>query len=409
MKKLTIILFSGIILLACGCRKNNTSRNPYDVLLVQQKLQTMADYLMAGYKAKYPEYPGGLAVKVIYKGNSWFVTSGMGQGVTGDWRFRAASNTKLFTASAILLLYQQGKLNLDASITDLIPGTNMTYVPMDANFAVPFRERITIRQLLQNKAGVFDIVNDKIPDTVSVPVPYKGQNYLDWAKKQDSTHTFTFDELVGVDATCRLYYFEPGTSYHYSDTGWAILGKIIERVSGQRYSDFIMNEIFVPMGLVSSSMPYLGTDNTLPSPYVKGYYYDATLNIDATWSNVSPNVADGTLITTPNDLSKFIRTLLRGEGVLSAVTVNSVLLSPMVPPDTMMTYYCGIETINNLGYGHDGDKQGYSSRMAYDPELDFAVVAFTNGNNLFNGMISFGELVDGVVLESCYKAKLIVL
>jgi len=44
--------------------------------------------------------------------------------------------------------------------------------------------------------------------------------------------------------------------------------------------------------------------------------------------------------------------------------------------------------------------------MAYDPELDFAVVAFTNGNNLFNGMISFGELVDGVVLESCYKAKL---
>jgi len=282
MKKLIIILFSGIILLACGCHKNDTSFDPSRVQLVQQKLQAMADNLMAGYKAKYPEYPGGLAVKVIYKGNSWFVTSGMGQGVTGDWRFRAASNTKLFTASAILLLYQQGKLNLDARLTDLIPGTNMTYVPLDANYAIPFRNRITIRQLLQNKAGVFDIINDKIPDTVSVPVPYKGKNYVDWAKKPDSTHTFTFDELVGVDAT---------------------------------------------------------------------------RNIDATWSNVSPNVADGTLITTPNDLSKFIRTLLRGEGVLSAVTVNSVLLSPMVPPDTMMTYYCGIETINNLGYGHDGDKQ----------------------------------------------------
>jgi hypothetical protein len=80
----------------------------------------------------------------------------------------------------------------------------------------------------------------------------------------------------------------------------------------------------------------------------------------------------------------------------------------MVPPDTMMTYYCGIETINNLGYGHSGEKQRYCSRMAYDPASDFAVVAFTNGNNLLNGMISFGELVNGVVLESCYKAKLIV-
>jgi len=106
----------------------------------------------------------------------------------------------------------------------------MTYVPMDANFAILCKNMITIRQLLQHKFGVFDVIND-FPDTVSVQVPYKVQDYSARVMRQDTIRTSTFDELVGVAAKCRLYYFEPRRSFHYSNTGYSILEKSVERVS----------------------------------------------------------------------------------------------------------------------------------------------------------------------------------
>jgi D-alanyl-D-alanine carboxypeptidase len=284
----------------------------------------------------------------------------------------------------------------------------MTYVPLTADYQVPFRSQITIRQLMRHRAGVFDVTNTAIPDTVSIGIPYKGQKYMEFVMNTDPGHTFTFDELVGVAATCRLFYFQPGESYHYSNTGYSILGKIIERVSGQDYSRFIMEHIVQPMGLTNTSFPSLGNDQQVPAPFVSGTYFDSDTIGDCTESNMSGNVAEGNIITTPDDLSAFLRNLIRGNGILHSYWINKIMLVPLAGSGEGDGYGCGIENIFNLGFGHSGAHAGYLSRMATDPQTDFTVVAFTNAWDYSNGLTSMKEQLYNLVDEACYRAKGIV-
>lgn len=140
MKKFFVLfstlLIGGALLFSCT---RKTLTEPTAETLLQEKLQSSVDLMMTKYKAKYPGYPGGLALKVISKKGSYFVSSGMEAGTTDQIHFRAASNTKAFTATAILLLAQEGKLNVDAKIIDTIPGTKMTYVPLNLQYNIPYR------------------------------------------------------------------------------------------------------------------------------------------------------------------------------------------------------------------------------------------------------------------------------
>jgi D-alanyl-D-alanine carboxypeptidase len=408
MKINNLLLMLMVLLITTSCSKNESDFEPNANAEVQQSLQTMLDQILTDYKAKYPDYPGGMALKVVAKKGSFFVSSGMDAGITEKIHFRAASNTKTFTSTAILLLAQQGKLNVNAKITDLIPGTQSTYVPLTPDYQIPFRDSITISQLLHHRAGVFDVSNDKIPDTISVQVPYKGLDYIPYIEEQDPTHTFTFDEMVGVAATCRLFYFAPGASYHYSNTGYSILGKIIERVSGQSYQQFVMEHIVQPMGLTNTTFPYLGTELQIPSPFARGYVYMYDTLVETTESNISANVAEGNMITTPEDLSKFLRALIQGNGVLLPYWVNNVMLAPPAGSTPGSWYGCGINHALNLGYGHNGAHEGYLSRMVTDPEVDFTAVVFTNAWNMTNGMASIADQLYFLLDESCYRAKVIV-
>jgi D-alanyl-D-alanine carboxypeptidase len=408
--KISNLILPALILVAAACSKPHHD-DPYVPVKDQigMNLQSMVTGLETAYRTKYPGFPGGLALKVITGKGEWYVSSGMPAGTGGDLHFRTASVTKTFTATAILLLAQEGKLRVTDRITDTIPGTKMTYLPDDENYAIPYRNLITIRQLLQNKAGVFDIPNDDIPDTVTVPVPYKGQNYLDWTLHGNPLHTFTFDELAGVVAKCRLFYFIPGTGYHYSNTGFSLLGKIIERVSGQSYGEYVTEHILRPMGMSQSSLPYLGSDTTLPAPFAPGYLYLPQVS-EVTYQNMSANVAEGNLITTPDDLARFARHLFRGQGVLSSYTVNMVMLTPLMPPDTVQHYVCGAEYYRNLGYGHGGNHPGYNSLMVSDPVNDFTCVVFINAWNVTKpGSTGIIEQVTDVIYESAYHAQHIVL
>ena len=302
----SLMLMGVLLMIASSCKKHDdiviSPKNDF-----QYKLQELVDSALAVYKEKYPDFPGGLAMKVISRQGTFFVSSGMGTNITGQIHFRAASNTKTFTASAILLLYQQGKLNINQKITDTIPGTSEPYIPNIPEYNIPYKNSITILDLLHHRAGVFDVSNNPVPDTVSVQVPYKGLNYITYIEETDPVHTFTFDELVNVVARCRLFNFPPGTSYHYSNTGYSILGKIIERVSQQSYQQFLMENIISPMGLQNSSMPVLGSDQQIPAPYASGYILNGDSTVNVTLSNMSANVAEGTLITTPDDLSFFLK------------------------------------------------------------------------------------------------------
>ena len=335
------------------------------------------------YKSDKPSFTGGLAMQILSLKGDYFLSTGMGDDVTGASHFRIASVTKTFTGAAIALLDQRKLLNIDDKITGNIPGTKTPYVPDTPEYDIPYKKDITIRTLLMHRAGVFDVSNNPIPDNeFSHGQPYAGRDYLEYMKTLDKDHTFTFDELVGVVAKDHLSFFKPGTAYHYSDTGYSILGKIVERVSGKRYSDFIKDELLVPNGLLETSLPWKGSDQSIPAPFVKGYVWIDGKTEEVTRSNMSPHVAEGNMTSTAVDLANWCKKLMTGRAGLDKATVEMMKTGMDIGDGTGSKYGLGIGSSEMNGYGHAGAHEGYLTLMYYDPKTDTAYVIFTNEWNL---------------------------
>lgn len=356
---------------------------------ITPKLSEILETEWQAYKSDKENFSGGLAMQILSPKGDYFISTGLGDNVTNIYHFRIASVTKTFTAAGIMLLNQRWALNIDDKIIDNIPGKNIPYVPDAPEYDIPYKKDITIRMLLMHRAGIFDISNNEIPDNeYSTNEPYVGQNYLDYMKEKDNNHTFTFDELVNVNARNHLSFFKPGTAYHYSDTGYSMLGKIIEGVSGKSYTDFIKDELLIPNSLLNTSLPWDGSDQTLPEPFIKGYVWMNGDSEEVTKSNMSPHVAEGNMITTPKDLAIWCRKLFRGEAGLTKETVEMMKSGLKKDDGTESTYGLGIGYSPGIGYGHAGAHEGYLTLMNYDPQTDTAYVMFTNMWNCQNNLDS---------------------
>lgn len=342
------------------------------------KLQTLVESTWANYSAAYPGFSGGLAMKILTPNGDYFVATGLGSNATDGIHFRTASVTKTFTAATIMMLYQEGKLDIDAKITDNIPGTSNPYVPETADFAIPYKGEITIRQLLGHRAGVFDVDNTAIPKNSTKD--YAGQMYVSWVEETDPYHQFSFDELVGVVAANNLSYFKPGASYHYSDTGYSMLGKIIERVSNETYDDFVRVHLLMPNGLTETTLVSGGNETKLPEPFAPGYSYSGGQVYDTTEDNMSPHVAEGNVITTPADLARWGKLLYSGKAGVNSTLVD--MMMDVLPFDDQGHYYgLGTQYTEGLGYGHNGGNIGYLTLMRYDPKTQFTVVISADAIN----------------------------
>lgn len=362
---------SGSLILAAtllgGCASGATGPDP------DAALQEMVAGKWAAYSASIG-YPGagGAVLYVSTPAGAHFASTGMENASPGI-HFRIASNTKTFTAAAIMLLHQRGLLDVDDLITADIPHTATPYVPDSPGYAIPNKGSITIRKLLSHRAGVFDVTNEIIP--ADAPCEYAGKSYL---LTQDMSRQFTFDELVGVVAACQASYSTPAQDeYHYSNTGYSLLGKIIERVSGTSYSAFVLQDLIVPNGLTETSSPSLSTETSIPAPFAVGYSLDyiGSGKLVATVSdNMSVNTAEGNLISTPEQLALWNRALLTGRAGLDDTTVG--LMKCTVPAGETSCYGLGFQLFPGLGYGHTGAHNGYMSVMLYDPANDVSLVLF---------------------------------
>ena len=372
MKKtvITLVAVVAVSLLLTGALYSAFVNQPN----YEKQLFGLIEEKWAEYVADKSGFNGSLSMRIISPRGDFFVTTDM-DNLARDTHFRGASTTKTFTAAAILLLHQEGRLDIDDKITQQIPGKDIPYVPDTSDYAIPFKENITIRQLLAHTAGVFDVSNSRIPENVSAP--YAGQNYLDYIKESAPEHTFTFDELVGVVATNQLSYFPPGEGFHYSNTGCSLLGKIVERVSGLSYASFVEQRLLQPNDLEDTSFPALGSERDLPAPYVKGYTYVNGELYETTQDNVSPHVAEGNVITTADDLCKWGKLLYSGQA-----GVNSDLVAQMIDVkptgEEHVVYGLGTEFTEGLGFGHNGAHAGYLTVMRYDKGTDTAVVIFAS-------------------------------
>ncbi len=378
MKKIIglILIMSAVVV---SCKKENTNTPTQ-----QQIISDSLDVVRVSIGEETGNVVPSLSVYIQTPDETLFVTS-QAEGETpqtADTYFRFASNSKNFTSTAILNMYEEGWLDIYSAITDTIPDTDVTYVPDTPQWNIPFKSQITIERLLQHGAGVYDVDNDPVPDC-------DGMSYTEYTMASNPNHQFEVDELVEQLGKYDLYYWEPGEDYHYSNTGYSILSEIIARVYTEKsgsiktFKDYLYDFIYGHEAIVPLSVgfPDLATEQELPDPHAIGNtFFPANEGGDVQYNatNVSAHVAEGNGYGTFIELNKYVRSLMTGNNVLEPSTIE--LMQTDYGPGSS-SYGLGCITFTDMGYGHNGEIRGYLSIMAYDPEYDVSMVVMMNAVN----------------------------
>jgi D-alanyl-D-alanine carboxypeptidase len=262
-----------------------------------------------------------------------------GRPMRPNLRFRAGSVTKTFVATVALQLVGEGALSLSDTVEHWLPAL------------VPGGDAISVRQLLNHTSGLFDYLDD--PRTLD---PYlAGQLDFRWRPRQ----------LVRI-ATSHPPLFPPGAAWSYSNTGYILLGMIIEAATGHRLAAELDRRVIRPLHLSSTSFD-VGT--TIEGPHAHGYTLLGADLTDVTVLSQSWAWAAGALVSTADDLGIFLSALLGGRLLTPALLDQMEDTVPLgvpgegyglglwrtasffLPPDGQLS--CG------RVWGHDGDTVGY--------------------------------------------------
>ncbi|MGG3660419.1 serine hydrolase domain-containing protein, partial [Bacillus pseudomycoides] len=295
--------------------------------------QAMRDTLQLGI-------PGILA-KTSEDGKTWGYAAGVANLSTKkpmktDFRFRIGSVTKTFIATVLLQLAGENRLNLDDSIEKWLPGV-IQGNGYDGN-------QITIRQILNHTSGIAEYLRSKDADMMNT-------------KK-----TYTAEEIVKIGLSLPPD-FAPGKGWSYSDTGYVLLGILIEKVTGNSYAEEIENRIIEPLELSNTFLP--GNSSVIPgTKHARGYFQpDGASELkDVTYYNPSIASSAGDMISTADDLNKFFSYLLSGK-LLKEQQLKQMLTTVPTGSAEIGGYGLGIyETKLPNGvsiWGHTGSIPGF--------------------------------------------------
>ncbi|HEU6451895.1 MAG TPA: serine hydrolase domain-containing protein [Gemmatimonadaceae bacterium] len=309
------------------------------------------DSLMARYD--HPDGPGGSVVviqngKVVYTRSYGLADVEEGVRATPRTDYRLASLTKQFTATAIMLLAQDGKLDYDDRVIDILPG-----------FPAYGRD-ITVRHLLTHTSGLW-AYEDFVPDTSTVQV--KDRDVLALISRADST------------------YFPPGSAFRYSNTGYAMLALIVERVSGEPFARFLHDRIFAPLGM-SGTVAYEKGISTVPNR-AYGYSRRGDGYVRTDQSQTSAVLGDGGIYTSVSDLVKWDHAL-ESHALVSA-EARKLSWTPFVLQDGGKTSY-GFgwfvdEDRGRTRLTHNGETRGFTNAIIRYPDQRLSVIVLTNVSN----------------------------
>lgn len=256
-------------------------------------------------------------------------------------RFRLGSVTKQFTAVAIMLLHERGQVDLDAPVK--------TYL-RDAPAAW---DRVTVRHLLTHTAGLADYT--RLEDFE--------------AKKTLPTTA----EALMARFRDRPLAFQPGEGWAYSNSGYVVLTAIIERVSGQTYADFVVQNLFHPLNMGDSG--YDSHDVILPRR-ASGYTPSGEGVINAAYVDMSVPQGAGGLYSTTHDLLKW------EQGLFGARLLKPQSLAILTTP-YRNNYALGLEVAkdgDDTIISHSGAIDGFNTYLAYDTTNRMTVVVLGNLN-----------------------------
>ena len=260
------------------------------------------------------------------------------QPVTSASNFRLASITKQFTAMAILMLVEEGKLALDTTLGALYPEAN------------EYARNFTIQQILRHQTGM--------PDYEPM-VPADGEQAHD-------------DDVLALMLNAEEAYFPAGSEYRYSNSGYAVLAMIVEKQSGMSFAEFLDSRIFTPLGM-DGTVAFVKDVTTVDN---RAYGYTVTeagveFTDQSAWSAV---LGDGGVYSSLDDLYTWDQSLYRDE------LISPALKAEMFTP-TLEFYGYGWridEFEGSLRQRHSGSTSGFRNYIQRMPDEKLTVIVLTN-------------------------------
>lgn len=331
-----------------------------------QNLSEEIDNIIENHHSTFPEV--GLVVSVsrpgeiIYEKAKGLSDLSFEVPTQVDHKFRIGSVTKQFTAVAILQLSENHKLSLEDSIQKFLPEYPSKGKP------------ILIKHLLSHTSG--------IPDYVNKPEWFPKISKLN-LDPQQLMHYFKADSLN----------FSPGERFEYSNSGYHLLGLIIEKVSGFTYAEYLQKKIFQPLEM-NSSFCYLADEPV--KDLAKGYTDGTTGKSKAIYIFPAQAYSAGSIVSTVSDLRKWY------EGLFTYRILKQESLEQAIKPfrlnDSAFTYYgfgWQLDTIQGMPViKHGGDYPGYNSEVIYFPETKILVSAVSNSMPVTTMVKKIGALAN---------------
>ncbi len=301
----------------------------------------------------------GVSVGIVH-GDSLIFAKGFGvanratgEPVTPETMFQIGSTTKSFTTTLLGMLLERGTLSLDDSITKHLPPD--VSVPASAD-----RTPITVRHLASHTSGL-----PRQPPTLR-------RAHGDYPVLA-FTHFELYQSLAGATLS-----FPVGSRFDYSNFGFAVLGHVLERVTGLPYEVLVMREIFQPLGMRSSTVTiWPRFEKRLARPY---YYNDQTGQLEdyTPWDLEAMSPAGG-ISSSVFDLAKYLAFQFSATGNVKAMRDGVTRLS------ATQEYGMGwiISEADGIGttIGHGGEVDGYTSYLEFAPEHDVGVIILANAGD----------------------------
>jgi CubicO group peptidase (beta-lactamase class C family) len=301
--------------------------------------------------------PGG-AVALVHQGEqvytrAWGVTGEQEKKVTDETPFLIGSLSKAMTAYGIMRLVDEGKIHLDAYVQQYLPWFTLA----DAEAA----SQITIRQLLTQTSGMSERSGLIIAD----------QGASDQLAVQRNVKALATEPLEA----------KPGTRHIYSNSNYAVLGAVIEQVSGMTYAKFMESYIFSPLGMEHTAATVQKAES---KGWEQGYRSWFGLSVPSRLPYDNGGAPYGYVASSASDMAKFLIAMQNPGKVVSAKSTNA-MMQPTV----------SVRATNSYGYGwrigetdngqrrvwHAGSTPDFRSEMALLPESDWGIVLLTNQNN----------------------------
>ena len=275
---------------------------------------------------------------------------------TPDTVYEIASVTKPFTATAIMMLVEEGKVSLEDKIGKYLPQLPSIY------------GQLTVRQLLSHTGG---LIKDVVPDY--------------WKSQQFKRSDFTREEVVEMISKAPLD-SRPGEKYAYSNIGYFLLGLIIEKVSGEPYEKYMADRIFRPLGMTSTAV---ATRMDIIKNRASGYSWDGINYHNAEFIGLKHHFANGGIISTVLDLAKW-DVALNSDRLLRRSTLEQMWTPAQLNKgESVQTDNEGEKSFYGLGWflgeyrghkiiQHFGDLPGFSAEIIQFPMERITIIVLCN-------------------------------